>query len=278
MTTYEDCEIVVSVSGGKDSTAMCLNLIEQGYSTSDFRRVFADTGWEDASTYEYLHYLEKTVGPIERIKLETPVVEEYRTSIEYIEHMLGFESAMVRQVYKQKCLPNGFQKWCTRLLKIKPFKQFFDSLEADAVNLVGIRKEESARRSKMEEWEYNDQFDCWTHRPLLDWTEQDVIDIHHRFNVLPNQLYLNGFSRVGCYPCVFSNKSELKHIGEQRIKIIEIMERDIGATLFKPLNEQTKGIRAMIDWSKTSRGGKQYSLFDVNPPTCEKWGLCNFAD
>ena len=61
-------EIIVSVSGGKDSTACCLHLLELGYTTSDFRRVFIDTGWEDDTTYNYLDYLEKHIGKIERIR------------------------------------------------------------------------------------------------------------------------------------------------------------------------------------------------------------------
>ena len=274
MISYDDCDIIVSVSGGKDSTAMCLNLLENGYSKTDFRRVFADTGWEDQSTYEYLDYLEKTIGPIERVQAEVPIVEEFRESIEKVEKLLGFKSPMVRTAYKYKYLSNGHVKWCTRVLKIEPFVKFFDSLEADAVNLVGIRKEESARRSKMTEWEYNDNYDCWTHRPLLEWTEQQVIDIHHRFNVIPNQLYLNGFHRVGCYPCIFSRKDEIKRLSENRIEIIEILENDLSASFFKPPKPEIFGIREVVRWSKTARGGSQYSLFDTEQPTCEKWGLC----
>ena len=43
--------VVASVSGGKDSAALSLWLTENGV---EHRRVFADTGWEHASTYEYL--------------------------------------------------------------------------------------------------------------------------------------------------------------------------------------------------------------------------------
>ena len=59
---YEDKLIVVSVSGGKDSTAMCLHLFEQGYDKDDFVRVFADTGWESEETYRYLKEIERVVS------------------------------------------------------------------------------------------------------------------------------------------------------------------------------------------------------------------------
>ena len=53
--------IVGSISGGKDSTAMALWLKEQGH---DCRWVFADTGWEDRQTYDYLRdVLPGVIGP-----------------------------------------------------------------------------------------------------------------------------------------------------------------------------------------------------------------------
>src|SRR5258708_6462847 len=46
-----DRRVAASISGGKDSAAMGLWLMEQGI---DYDRVFADTGWEHPKTYEYL--------------------------------------------------------------------------------------------------------------------------------------------------------------------------------------------------------------------------------
>ena len=36
-------DLIVSVSGGKDSTAVCLRMFELGYTKDDFQRVFFDT-------------------------------------------------------------------------------------------------------------------------------------------------------------------------------------------------------------------------------------------
>jgi 3'-phosphoadenosine 5'-phosphosulfate sulfotransferase (PAPS reductase)/FAD synthetase len=272
MNHYDNYKIVVSMSGGKDSTAMCLNLLEQGYSPEDFTRVFIDTGWEDSSTYEYLRYLEKKVGKIQRLKAEIPIREEDRSQVKKIEDMLGFPSAMVRLIYKNRMFPSGARKWCTPLLKIEPLKEFFTNLDQDAVNLVGIRREESPRRASYTEWEYSDTFECYTHRPLINWTEKQVIDIHTRNQVEPNNLYLKGFSRVGCYPCIYTRKKEINLLTENRIEVIRLLEADIGNTYFKQGN-----IDYMLEWSKTSRGGRQYQLFNLNPPSCEKWGLCDMG-
>jgi 3'-phosphoadenosine 5'-phosphosulfate sulfotransferase (PAPS reductase)/FAD synthetase len=273
---YENKLIVASISGGKDSTAMALHLLEQGYTQNDFVRIFFDTGWEHKTTYDYLDYLETQIGPIQRFKLNVEVNPEYKTSINKIENMLGFESPFVRLIYKKGIFPNGRIKYCTDLLKLKLAKQYYDLLDCDFVNLVGVRAEESKKRAQYDEWEYNNRFDCYTHRPLLRWDEKQVIDIHKRFNIMPNPLYLHGWDRVGCYPCIYSNKTEVGKIENARVEIIRIIENDLHATFFKR-NGINFNIDDTIRWAKTSHGGKQFMLFDVQTPTCEKWGLCSFT-
>lgn len=59
---------LLSISGGKDSTAMLLHAIERGV---EFRCVFADTGHEHEDTYAYLAYLESRLGvSIQRVKAD----------------------------------------------------------------------------------------------------------------------------------------------------------------------------------------------------------------
>jgi 3'-phosphoadenosine 5'-phosphosulfate sulfotransferase (PAPS reductase)/FAD synthetase len=52
---------IVSVSGGKDSTALLLLAIER--QTENLQAVFADTGHEHQQTYEYVQYLSEKVFP-----------------------------------------------------------------------------------------------------------------------------------------------------------------------------------------------------------------------
>ena len=284
---YDNKKIIVSVSGGKDSTAMCLNLLEQGYTKDDFTCVFMNTGWEHERTYEYLDQLEKTIGKIIRLKQHIDYPEEYKEHVEYFEQKLGYESPFIRGIFKMRIFPSSRVKWCTKYIKIDPIKEYFDSLDCDYVNLVGIRKEESLRRANMTEWEYNNFFDCWTHRPLIDWTEKQVIDIHRRFNLQPNFLYLNGSSRVGCYPCINSRKAEIKSLTPERIDLIKELEEVITniraqrTGTRKPITFFNRsGISMSIEeahqWSKTTRGGKQFELFSTEEPTCVKWGMCEF--
>jgi len=59
---------VISVSGGKDSTALLLLALER--KTENMIAVFADTGNENEITYDYVEYLNSNVFPITKIKAD----------------------------------------------------------------------------------------------------------------------------------------------------------------------------------------------------------------
>jgi 3'-phosphoadenosine 5'-phosphosulfate sulfotransferase (PAPS reductase)/FAD synthetase len=271
--------VVCSVSGGKDSTAMCLWLRENGI---PFRAVFADTGWEAEETYKYLReVLPLHIGEITWIAGANQFLELIRS---------------------RNMFPNRFRRFCTQELKVFPLKKYLNALDEDFVNAVGIRRAESEARSKMQEWEFNTGFDCETWRPILHWTEQDVIDIHRKHDITPNPLYLKGASRVGCFPCIYARKSEIRFIADnypQRIQQIREIEAEIGARKIAAATEkgeevkylptffQAKGgaagnedgsfpIDEVVEWSRTSRGGRQFELFaaDDRDAGCMRWGLC----
>ena len=219
--------VVASISGGKDSTAMSLHLTELGI---EHRRVFMDTGWEHQETYDYLRGpLTDKLGPIEEISA-------------------GFD--FVALVKRRKTFPRGRMRFCTQELKIKPMIKFLSGLEDEPVNAVGIRAAESVSRSKMQEWEFKGDFDCWTWRPLIAWTLDDVIGIHARHDLKPNPLYLMGASRVGCFPCIHAKKKEIKFMADfwpERFKQIEGLEKEIGRTFFKS-NHAPLDIDKVIQW------------------------------
>lgn len=264
-------DLVVGVSGGKDSLAVCLHFLEYGY---PFKRVFADTGWEHPTTYEYIDRLEGLIGKVERVARHVDVADEHKSFVESIERDLGFKSPFVRLIIKDMCIPNARRKFCTPRLKVDPIASYLNDLD-DPINVVGIRHEEGRKRSTMSEWEWFDHFDCYTWRPILKWTFEDVRAIHARWSAPPNPLYLNGYNRVGCYPCIYANKRDLKNLDSKRTAIIKRIEeyvsdhRGKAVTMFRLMS-----IYQAVDWAKTSRGGKQYALFDTEPPTCKKWGMC----
>jgi 3'-phosphoadenosine 5'-phosphosulfate sulfotransferase (PAPS reductase)/FAD synthetase len=277
---------IASISGGKDSTALSLHLTEQGI---EHIRVFADTGWEHPDTYAHLDVLEKKIGPIHRV--------------ESAKYPGGFASLVTHR----GMFPSRIRRMCTQELKVFPIRDFVrqqaDSTGCEVINVVGIRAAESKARSKMTEWEWQDGFDCYVWRPLIAWSEQAVIDIHKRHDVLPNPLYLKGASRVGCWPCIFSRKEEIAlvaRISPERIDQIRQLEHDVaekaaaryalkGETFeslgyMRPTLFHDKGrkmtpipIDDVVDWSKTAYGGKQYKLFSAfedEQSGCMRWGMC----
>lgn len=93
---------LLSVSGGKDSTAMILNAIEREV---DFECCFADTGNEHEDCYEYLEYLQDKLGiKIQVAKADFTIVIQGKR--EYIEkHWIkdltaGREGSWVKQMGK----------------------------------------------------------------------------------------------------------------------------------------------------------------------------------
>lgn len=59
---------IISVSGGKDSTALLLLALERG--APNLQAVFADTGHEHPQTYAYVEYLDKHVHPIRTVRAD----------------------------------------------------------------------------------------------------------------------------------------------------------------------------------------------------------------
>jgi 3'-phosphoadenosine 5'-phosphosulfate sulfotransferase (PAPS reductase)/FAD synthetase len=279
--------LIVGVSGGKDSTATCLHLMELGYAPSDFDRVFMDTGWESPEVYIYLDRLESLIGPIHRINLEVPVPPDRLEVLSRIEEQLGHKSPMVREVLRYLTFPNGLVRWCTRKLKMEPLLNYLNGLDHDVVNVVGIRGAESQTRAAMPHHEWSDGLDCWVWRPLMDWSLQDVIDIHTRWQLEPNPMYFAGSARVGCHPCIYARKGEIRTLAEtdpDRIDLIRLLENEVSKlageerSFFKSrVGKGYWNIDRVVEWSKTKRGGRQFEMFA--PPQrdggCVRWGMCD---
>lgn len=177
---------VVSFSGGKDSTAMLLRLLELGEQID--RIIFADTGFEFPELYEYIKRIEKHIGrKIEIIKPET-TFDDWRlsnwTKGELMDEKRGFPRVLV------PC-------YWTREAKIKPLQKAHKDA---SVVYVGIAYDERQRCvKKAGKIRY----------PLVEWkwTEQDCVNYLNEKGLL-NPLYVN-FKRLGCWLCPKQNKSSL---------------------------------------------------------------------
>jgi 3'-phosphoadenosine 5'-phosphosulfate sulfotransferase (PAPS reductase)/FAD synthetase len=203
--------LVCSVSGGKDSIATALWLRENGFEeTNPIFYVFADTGWEHPSLYKY--YLDEVVEPL---------LGENFHRVKSKKHPGG----MAELAESRGMFPSRMIRFCTQELKVFPIRDFIASLDGDPINIVGIRAQESLRRSKMDEWETGGPLGVDTWRPLIDWLVEDVIEIHQRHNIKPCSLYLRDklpASRVGCYPCIMSRKDEIRALTQDDFGLVRI--------------------------------------------------------
>lgn len=269
--------LFASISGGKDSTALGLWLLKNKIK---FKPVFIDTGWEHKDTYNYIaNELTELFGDFIILRND-----------KFFKSGSDFAGGMEQLIEKEKMFPNGKIKFCTRHLKVIPIQNFLSEIRASykkkPVNIIGIRAEESFKRSKMEEIEEQDEATVW--RPLINYTYEDIIDIHHEFNVSPNPLYLRGYSRVGCYPCIFSRKHEIRHMAlsdPERIQHLKELENKITnlrtdgqtATFFK---SRKKGIKKMsmdeiVGWAKSDNISDLEQLEEIEDSGCMRWGLCD---
>ncbi len=127
-----DARHIVSFSGGKDSTALAIYLLEH-YPNLNLEFLFCDTGAELKETYEYIDRFEAIFGvKIKRLNaLEGLGVKAKgeRTPFDVVlkEHYGGY-------------LPSPQARWCTRVLKIRPFEREIGSDRA--YTYIGIRADE----------------------------------------------------------------------------------------------------------------------------------------
>ncbi len=108
---------VLGISGGKDSAALAIYIKEQHPEAHEkVEYFFTDTGAELEEVYDFLAKLEAYLGK-EIIRL---------SSGKPFEHWLKVHN---------EYLPSPQQRWCTRMMKIKPFEAFVGD-ERDALGLV----------------------------------------------------------------------------------------------------------------------------------------------
>lgn len=299
--------VIASVSGGKDSAAMSLHLTSLGI---EHERVFMDTGWEHPKTYEYLRGpLTKALGPITEIRYErtVPCLCVDLPEAAECKACRGTRRlhGMAALVVTKAMFPSRTRRFCTTELKVKPLYAYVNgqASNADCVNAVGVRAQESRARSELSEWEWSEGLDAEVWRPLITWTEADVIAEHHKHGLPPNPLYLLGASRVGCWPCIYARKDEIRLLADidpARVDEIRALETLVGlaqtarrAEKGEPPAEQRpsffglwlhgegtracRPIDAVVKWSRTAGGGQNLALFASGPPDegCMRWGLCD---
>ena len=306
---------IVSVSGGKDSTALLLLAIEQD--TPNLQAVFADTGHEHQQTYEYVQYLNDKVFPIRTVRADfTEQIARKRLYVENKWPEKGVPPETVQRAlqtlhptgnpFLDLCIwkgrfPSTKARFCSEELKRNPIIEQVQMPLLDAGHEIyswqGVRADESAARRNLPELE-DVGGGLWNYRPILQWTAEQCFEMHKKHGIKHNPLYEQGMGRVGCMPCIHARKDELLEISKRfpkEINRVAEWERVVAqaskrgmSTFFaavqddpsaagKEISHENFGIWRMVEWSKTSRGGRQYDFMrvDNDGPSCSSiYGLC----
>lgn len=326
---------IVNISGGKDSTACYLLALDRGV---PFRAVMADTGNEHPDTIAYAASLgDRTGGPqVEFYRSDfTERMEKKRGYIAKHWPKDGVPQALVDRAiaalqptgipFLDLCLwkggfPSRRAQFCTEFLKSEPIgKQVIEPARraSPVVQWLGVRRDESLNRRNAPMWQvvrtpglHAMRF----YRPLIHWTAQNCFSLAAAHELDPNPLYLQGMSRVGCFPCINVNKSELRaitirfpeaidRIAEWERIAAEASKRGAGtffaadvtpegaalgrkiSAIKDPEDRRQAGAaapwpnaRAVAEWARTDRGGKQFNLVlgheDDGLSCSSQYGLC----
>lgn len=181
---------IVSLSGGKDSTAAVLMMLEKGEHIDEL--VFCDTGKEFPQMYDHLEKLEKRVG----------------MTITILKHPKGFDYLMfdhVRSRGKHKGeagygWPFAGERWCTKHLKTELLDKHRKEI-GGATQIVGFAYDEWKRLPKLVSgFRY----------PLIEWkiTEAQALRYCYSNGFDWSGLY-DKFNRVSCWCCPLQSMRDL---------------------------------------------------------------------
>lgn len=189
---YDPEHIVVSFSGGKDSTVTA-DLAVKGLSNPSLVHIFGNTTLEFPSTIEYAY----------RFRDEHP--------------QAIFQIAQnYEQVFFDVCEdigpPARMMRWCCSMFKTGPITRVINSLyrNQQILTFYGIRKSESVSRSKYNRIEDSSEAvkiqQQTVASPIFFWKDIDIWLYILAENIDFNEAYRLGYDRVGCWCCPNNNQ------------------------------------------------------------------------
>lgn len=213
---------VLSLSGGKDSTALGLEWLkrhQQAPVTYPLHEViYCDTGMEFPEMVEHINRLEQifTGAGIKFTRLKS------EKSFEYLmfEHWPNFRA-------NSKCKNQGYSwpgsqsRWCTTMLKTTVIESYLNGLPKNykVIQLTGLAADETERLKKKNNIPHR--------HPLADWgwTEADCLKYCYDHGFDWGGLY-ELFHRVSCWCCPLQSLDELrklrKHFPNLWVKLLDM--------------------------------------------------------
>ncbi|WP_291599235.1 phosphoadenosine phosphosulfate reductase family protein [Bacteroides sp.] len=257
---------IVSFSGGKDSTATFLYLLENGIPIHKIELWHQDIDGDGDTFFDW------EVTPDYCRKF----AEAFGVKIYFQWKEGGFKGEMLRE--NSRTAPTHFQmedgtigkaggtkgelntrlmfpqqsadlsvRWCSSYLKIGVCSiAIVNQARFRGIRtlvLSGERGEESPQRAKYAIWE-KDRADRRNgikyqryvdrHRPIRDWTEEEVWAIIQKYRIRVHPCYYMGWGRCSCKFCIFGNKHQfasVAHISPAQFQRVADYEKRFGKTI-----------------------------------------------
>jgi 3'-phosphoadenosine 5'-phosphosulfate sulfotransferase (PAPS reductase)/FAD synthetase len=234
--------IIVSFSGGKDSVACVLYLLELGvppdrielwHQCVDGRPGVDERMWDWPCTESYCESFARAFGMRllfqwkekgflgEMTKLDRPTAPAAFQMLDGTIKTAGGKGDPGTRLTFPAMSADLMTRWCSAYLKIDVAKKVFTNdprfENARSLILTGERRQESGNRARYAEaTDYGSTRKRTTHqwRAILPWFEQDVWEIFERYRVRPHPAYYLGWSRVSCLPCIFGDPNQWRTIQE----------------------------------------------------------------
>jgi len=275
LSQYES--FVVLTSGGKDSAACFLHLLDLGVPRDkiELHHHLVDGPDEDFMdwpvTKAYCEAFAKAFGVRlvftwreggflrEMLRDNQPTAPSVIPGQDGQPRMIGGKGpAGTRKKFPQVSA-NLSVRWCSAYLKIGPGDAYFTNtarFQDGRKHLVisGERAEESASRAKYHQFEVdrcdnrggariNRWLDHW--RAVHAWSEQQIWDIIRRYRVNPHPAYMVGLSRASCAFCIFGGPDQwttMRQIAPVAFERVATFEQQFGVTIHR-----SKSVRQQAD-------------------------------
>lgn len=186
-TRYEIEDMMVSFSGGKDSTVVS-HIVNKALGTNKVLHVFGDTTLEFPYTLEYKKRFNKNEES-QGVRILTAKNREK-----------NFE-----ELCKVVGPPSRVMRWCCTVFKTGAIQKTITSAFKHKDNILsfqGIRRSESVSRSKYERESESPKIAKQTvASPIIDWNDYDVWLYILTTRIDFNEAYKLGWTRVGCWCC-----------------------------------------------------------------------------
>ncbi len=245
-------KVVVSISGGKDSSALLWWAIEN-FPKEKLVAVHSiiDIDWDE--TLPMVRKQCEFFG-IELVTVQA--IDKHGNTKGFLDQLTSPRVNRKSGEVGQYKFPDMGNRWCTSILKTGPIDKYCRSLTGNVLCLIGERREESSNRAKLEAVRPDVKNSkkgrtVVKYSPILDLTEKQVWELMKSENIPVHPCYDLGVKRASCAICIFSSKEDIaiaaKHAPHIVKKYIEA-ERKIDHTFrYKPATKKRGAIKQTIE-------------------------------